>query len=183
MRTISDLYLGRNILVNATLPLGAVPATFRPLPLRSNLPEISKYVFEQVDPTFPDRALDSKEAGGGVIIAGENYGQGSSREHAALAPMYLGIKFVVTKSFARIHRDNLVNFGILPLVFKSSEDYDKINDSDILEIKGVRKSLEENEPLIIHNVTQGFDVVTSYDLSERERKIVLLGGKLSYTVA
>ncbi|MHA2226280.1 MAG: aconitate hydratase [Candidatus Hodarchaeales archaeon] len=160
-----------------------MPAGAKILPLRSNLPEISKHVFEQVDPTFPDRALDSKEVGGGVIIAGENYGQGSSREHAALAPMYLGIKFVLTKSFARIHRDNLVNFGILPLVFKSSEDYDKINDSDILEIKGVRKSLEENEPLIVHNVTQSFDIETSYDLSERERKIVLLGGKLSYTVA
>lgn len=160
-----------------------MPAGAKILPLRSNLPEISKYVFEQVDPTFPERALETKQVGGGVILGGENYGQGSSREHAALAPMYLGIKFVITKSFARIHRDNLVNFGILPLGFVNNEDYGKINDNDVLEIKGVRKALEENQKIIVHNVTQGFDIETSYDLSERERQIVLAGGKLSYTVA
>jgi aconitate hydratase len=137
-------------------------------------------VFEQVDSTFPERALESKKEGGGIIIGGENYGQGSSREHAALAPMYLGIKTVLTKSFARIHRDNLVNFGILPLSFANMVDYDKIKENDVLEIKGVRKTLEENQPIIIHNVTQGFDIETSYDLSERDRKILLAGGKLSY---
>lgn len=157
-----------------------MPAGAKILPLRSNLPEISKYVFEQVDPTFPERALESKKEGGGIIIGGDNYGQGSSREHAALAPMYLGIKAVLTKSFARIHRDNLVNFGILPLSFANAADYDKIKENDILEIKGVRKALEGNEPLIIHDNTQGFDIKTSYDLSERDRKILLAGGTLSY---
>ncbi|MFX1507188.1 MAG: aconitate hydratase [Promethearchaeota archaeon] len=157
-----------------------MPAGAKILPLRSNLPEISKYVFEQVDPTFPERALESKEEGGGIIIGGENYGQGSSREHAALAPMYLGIKTVLTKSFARIHRDNLVNFGILPLSFANAADYDKIKENDILEIKGVRKALEENQPITIHNATQGYDIEISYDLSERDRKILLAGGKLSY---
>ncbi|MFX0182604.1 MAG: aconitate hydratase [Candidatus Hodarchaeota archaeon] len=167
-----------NITTDHIMPAGA-----EILPLRSNLPKISEHVFEQVDPTFPKRALESKENGGGLIIGGENYGQGSSREHAALAPMYLGIKFVLTKSFARIHRDNLVNFGILPLVFADSGDYDKINENDVLEIKGVRKALEENTSIIVHNVTQGFDIETTYDLSERERQIVNAGGKLSYTVA
>ncbi|MFX0173535.1 MAG: aconitate hydratase, partial [Candidatus Hodarchaeota archaeon] len=167
-----------NITTDHIMPAGA-----EILPLRSNLPKLSEHVFEQVDPTFPKRALESKEDGGGLIIGGENYGQGSSREHAALAPMYLGIKFVLTKSFARIHRDNLVNFGILPLVFTDSGDYDKINKNDVLEIKGVRKALEENTPIIVHNMTQGFDIETTYDLSERERQIVNAGGKLSYTVA
>ncbi len=160
-----------------------MPAGSKILPLRSNLPEISKHVFEQVDATFPERALKSKEEGGGIIIGGENYGQGSSREHAALAPMYLGIKTVLTKSFARIHRDNLVNFGILPLTFKDNADYDRINDGDVLEIKGARTALKENQPIIVHNRTQNFDVQTSYDFSEREREILLAGGKLSYTVS
>ncbi|MFX0150754.1 MAG: aconitate hydratase [Candidatus Hodarchaeota archaeon] len=167
-----------NITTDHIMPAGA-----EILPLRSNLPKISEHVFEQVDPTFPKRALESKEDGGGLIIGGENYGQGSSREHAALAPMYLGIKFVLTKSFARIHRDNLVNFGILPLVFSNLGDYEKVNENDVLEIKGVRKALEENTQIIVHNVTQGFDIETTYDLSERERQIVNAGGKLSYTVA
>ena len=160
-----------------------MPAGAKILPLRSNLPEISKYVFEQIDPTFPERALESKEKGGGILIGGDNYGQGSSREHAALAPMYLGIKTVLTKSFARIHRDNLVNFGILPLTFSDNADYDKINAGDILEIKGVRKTLEDNSPITIRNVTQNFDIKTSYDFSDRERQILLAGGKLTYTVA
>ncbi len=167
-----------NITTDHIMPAGA-----EILPLRSNLPKISEHVFEQVDPSFPKRALESKENGGGLIIGGENYGQGSSREHAALAPMYLGVKFVLTKSFARIHRDNLVNFGILPLTFSNSADYDKINDNDVLEIKGVRNALENNEKIIVRNVTQGFEIETTYDLSERERQIVLTGGKLSYTVA
>ncbi|MFX0013043.1 MAG: aconitate hydratase [Promethearchaeota archaeon] len=164
-----------NITTDHIMPAGA-----KILPLRSNLPEISKYVFEQVDPTFPERALESKKEGGGIIIGGDNYGQGSSREHAALAPMYLGIKAVLTKSFARIHRDNLINFGILPLSFANTADYDKIKENDILEIKGVRKALESNESVVIHNITQGFDIKTSYDLSERDRKILLAGGTLSY---
>jgi aconitate hydratase len=160
-----------------------MPAGSKILPLRSNLPEISKHVFEQVDATFPERALKSKEEGGGIIIGGENYGQGSSREHAALAPMYLGIKTVLTKSFARIHRDNLVNFGILPLTFKNDGDYDRIKSGDILEIKGAKKALKENLPISVHNRTQNFDIETSYDFSKRERDILLAGGKLSYTVA
>ncbi|MHA1940446.1 MAG: aconitate hydratase [Candidatus Hodarchaeales archaeon] len=160
-----------------------MPAGSKILPLRSNLPEISKHVFAQVDPSFPERALDNKEKGGGIIIGGDNYGQGSSREHAALAPMFLGIKAVLTKSFARIHRDNLVNFGILPLTFSNNDDYEKVKDGDILEIKGVRTSLKNNSAITVRDVTQNFDIEASYDLSQRERDILLAGGKLSYTVA
>lgn len=184
---ISDDITGTKVLIKVEDNITTdhiMPAGAEILPLRSNLPKISEHVFEQVDPTFPERALESKQVGGGLIIGGDNYGQGSSREHAALAPMYLGIKFVLTKSFARIHRDNLVNFGILPLTFTNSADYDKINDNDVLEIKGVRTALEEGTGTIaVRNVTQNFDIEASYDLSERERQIVLAGGKLSYTVA
>ncbi|MHA1513158.1 MAG: aconitate hydratase [Candidatus Hodarchaeales archaeon] len=160
-----------------------MPAGAKILPLRSNLPEISKHVFEQVDETFPTRALEAKKSGGGVILGGENYGQGSSREHAAIAPMYLGIKAVITKSFARIHKDNLVNFGILPLTFKNQDDLADINEDDILDIKEIRSALaSEVTAITIQNVTQDKGFIANFDfLSDRERKIILAGGKLNYT--
>ncbi len=161
-----------------------MPAGAEILPLRSNLPEISKYVFKQVDEDFPSRALEAKENGGGIIIGGDNYGQGSSREHAALAPMYLGIKAVLTKSFARIHKDNLVNFGILPLTFLNPRDFDQIKPNDILNIMGIRKALmSNNNKIIVHNVTQNSDYEANFDfLSKREREIIIAGGKLTHTV-
>jgi len=159
-----------------------IPAGAKILPFRSNLPKISEFVFEQVDPSFPTRALEIKKQGGGAIIGGENYGQGSSREHAALAPMYLGIKIVITKSFARIHRDNLINFGILPLKFIDLNDYSKLNTNDILEITGIRELLMNNtKPIKVQNVTNDFAFDLSHDLSKRERDIILAGGKLNYT--
>lgn len=166
-----------NITTDHIMPAGA-----KILPFRSNLPKISEFVFEQIDPEFSKRALDAKEEGGGLIIGGENYGQGSSREHAALAPMYLGIKAVLTKSFARIHRDNLVNFGILPLTFIDASFYEKINQGDVLEILNIKTSLKgDKTPIMIKNLTQNFDFSVTHDLSERERKILLAGGKLNYT--
>ncbi|MHA1444022.1 MAG: aconitate hydratase [Candidatus Hodarchaeales archaeon] len=160
-----------------------MPAGAKILPLRSNLPEISKHVFEQVDETFPTRALEAKKSGGGVILGGENYGQGSSREHAAIAPMYLGIKAVIAKSFARIHKDNLVNFGILPLTFKNPDDLADIKEDDILDIKEIRSALaSEVTAITIQNVTQDKGFIANFDfLSDRERKIILAGGKLNYT--
>jgi aconitate hydratase len=159
-----------------------IPAGAKILPFRSNLPKISEFVFEHIDPSFPIRALDNKKQGGGVIIGGENYGQGSSREHAALAPMYLGIKAVITKSFARIHRDNLINFGILPLNFIDLNDYFKLNNNDVLEITGIREVLRNNmKPITVQNITNNFSFFLSHDLSERERNIILAGGKLNYT--
>lgn len=158
-----------------------MPAGAKILPLRSNLPEISKYVFEQIDPEFPERALKAKAQGGCAIIAGDNYGQGSSREHAALAPMYLGVKFKIAKSFARIHRDNLINFGILPLTFTNPEDFDKLKQGDILSISAVKQSIKDGvKPIIVHNDTHNLDIEVTYDLSERDREIILVGGKLIY---
>ena len=158
-----------------------MPAGAKILPLRSNLPEISKHVFEQIDPEFPARALEAKAKGGCAIIAGDNYGQGSSREHAALAPMYLGVKFKIAKSFARIHRDNLINAGILPLSFVKPEEFDKLNQGDILSIAGVKQSIKDGvKPIIVHNDTQNIDIEVTYDLSDRDREIILVGGKLNY---
>lgn len=165
-----------NITTDHILPAGA-----KILPFRSNLPKISEFVFGQVDASFAKRALESKKTGGGVIVGGENYGQGSSREHAALGPMYLGIKVVLSKSFARIHRDNLINFGILPLIFKNDRDYEKLNSGDVIEINGIRNAILNNEkPINIKNLTQGYEFSATYDLSNRERMIVIEGGKLNY---
>ena len=162
-----------NITTDHIMPAGA-----KILPLRSNIPEISKYVFTQVDPTFSQRAL---EKGGGFIIGGHNYGQGSSREHAALAPMYLGVKGVICKSFARIHKANLVNFGLLPLTFAQEADYERISQGDQLEIPAVAQSLEQGAPLLLKNLTKGEEYPLEYDLSPRAIRILLAGGLLNET--
>jgi len=161
-----------NITTDHIMPAGA-----KILPLRSNIPAISEHVFEVVDPTFPSRA---KQEGGGFIVGGENYGQGSSREHAALAPMYLGIKWVLAKSFARIHKANLVNFGIIPLTFANADDYDKIDNGDRIKVENVRDSLKNNKPLKLKNLTKGIEIEAHYDLSERQREIILDGGLLNH---
>jgi aconitate hydratase len=161
-----------NITTDHIMPAGA-----KILPLRSNIPAISEHVFEVVDPTFATRA---RQEGGGFIIGGENYGQGSSREHAALAPMYLGIRWVLAKSFARIHKANLVNFGILPLTFTDPADYAGIDDGDRIKVENVRKSLETNKPLVLRNETKGVDIKVEYDLSGRQRETLLDGGLLNH---
>jgi aconitate hydratase len=163
--------VGDNVTTDHIMPAGA-----KILPLRSNIPAISEYVFAYVDPNFVKRA---KEAGGGFIVGGSNYGQGSSREHAALAPMYLGVKVVLAKSFARIHWANLVNFGILPLVFADEADYDRLNPDDQLEIVGVREALSTGRLFEVRNVTQGLEFPVQYNLSERQRRILLAGGLLN----
>ncbi len=162
------LKVGDNITTDHIMPAGA-----KILPLRSNIPEISKYVFEAVDENFYKRALESS---GGFIIGGENYGQGSSREHAALAPKYLGVKAVIVKSFARIHLANLVNFGIVPLTFKNPADYDRIELGDKIEIaigdlKGDVK---------LKNVTKGFEIELTHTLSVLDAEILKVGGKLPW---
>ncbi len=166
------LKVGDNITTDHIMPAGA-----KILPLRSNIPAISEHVFEVVDPSFASRA---KQEGGGFVVGGENYGQGSSREHAALAPMYLGIKWVLAKSFARIHKANLVNFGILPLTFENPEDYEKIESGDLIVVENVRESLRANKPLIIKDVTKGIEIKATYELSERQRRIILDGGLLNH---
>jgi aconitate hydratase len=159
-----------NITTDHIMPAGA-----KILPLRSNIPAISEHVFEVIDPTFPKRA---KEAGGGFVVGGHNYGQGSSREHAALAPMYLGLKAVLVKSFARIHLANLINFGILPLTFKNEADYDKIDQGDELAVS--IKGLAPGKELIVENRTKGIKIPAVHPLNEREIAIIKAGGALAY---
>jgi aconitate hydratase len=167
------LKMGDNITTDHILPAGA-----KVLPLRSNIPAISEYLFERVDAGFYRRA---KELGGGFLVGGENYGQGSSREHAALAPMYLGIKAILAKSYARIHRSNLINFGILPLIFKDPDEFQRIQQGDQLRIKDIRDRLEKDGFLKIENVTQQRTFEVSHGLSHREAEILLAGGLLNYT--
>ncbi|WP_459477479.1 aconitate hydratase [Clostridium saccharoperbutylacetonicum] len=161
-----------NITTDDIMPAGA-----KILPLRSNVPAISEYVFNGIDPTFAKRAKESEN--GGFIVAGENYGQGSSREHAALAPMYLGVQVVLAKSFARIHHDNLINYGILPLRFTDAADYDRINQDDKLVIKNVKELVSKGE-FVITNETQGFEIKTYATLSDRQKEVLLAGGQLNF---
>jgi len=169
------LKLGDNVTTDDIMPAGSAI-----LPFRSNIPAISEYVFYNVDSTFPERARAAKEKGGGVIVGAENYGQGSSREHAALAPMYLGIQAVIAKSFARIHRSNLINFGILPLVFGNPDDYDKIEQGDRLSIRDVKGSMAGEQKYDVEVPSKGITIRCTSNLNEREREIISTGGLLSY---
>ena len=165
------LKLEDNITTDHIMPAGA-----KILPLRSNIPAISQYVFSGIDLSFPDRA---QNAGGGFIVGGHNYGQGSSREHAALAPMYLGIKAVIAKSFARIHRANLVNFGILPLTFVDEADYDTVSSEDTFEINV--KNISKGASLNIKNISKGTELKVRHDLTPRQVEIIKAGGLLNHT--
>ncbi len=169
------LKLSSNITTDDIMPAGS-----RVLPYRSNIPAISEFVFENIDKTFSKRAMEAKAKGGGIIVSKENYGQGSSREHAAIAPMYLGIQAVIAISFARIHRANLINFGILPLLFKSEIDYDKIDQGDILLIKDIINTINKDQLFIVENKTKGYSFEVVSNLNEREKEIILKGGLLSY---
>jgi len=157
-----------------------IPAGSR-MKYRSNVPKYSEFVFEIVDDTFYKRAVEYRDKGKhNIIVGGLSYGQGSSREHAALCPMFLGVKAVIAKSFERIHSANLINFGIIPLTFKTESDYDGIDSGDEIQIPKIRKVLSKNEPLIVKNLTKGKDFEVNYELSERQRNILLAGGMLSY---
>ena len=166
------LKVGDNITTDHIMPAGA-----KVLPLRSNIPAISEFVFEKVDKDFVKRA---KEKGGGFLIGGVNYGQGSSREHAALAPMYLGVKAVIVKSFARIHRSNLVNFGILPLTFENENDYNLFDLGDTIELSDIKNRLKSKSRIILKNVTKNKEVKITHTLTPREVDILCVGGLLNY---
>jgi predicted aconitate hydratase len=170
------LKLGDNITTDDIMPAGSTV-----LPLRSNIPAISEYVFSNIDNTFIKRAKEAKATGGGIIIGAENYGQGSSREHAALAPMFLGIKAVIAKSFARIHRSNLINFGILPLLFKDARDYEKIEQGDRLVIQDIKQSLTGDRNYTVFNKTKNYTFEIVSNLNGREKEIILSGGLLPNT--
>ena len=169
-----SLKVGDNITTDHIMPAGA-----KILPLRSNIPAISQHCFTVCDEEFPARA---KELGKSIIVGGSNYGQGSSREHAALAPLYLGVKAVLVKSFARIHRANLINAGILPLTFVNEADYDSISQGDQLVLADVRKDVEAGKSeLTIVNKTNGKEIPVLCELSGRTKDIMLAGGLLDYT--
>ena len=153
-----------------------MPSNAKLLPFRSNIPYLSEFCFNTVDIEFPKRA---KEYNGGFIIAGDNYGQGSSREHAALAPLYLGVKAVIAKSFARIHKANLINNGIIPMEFKEESDYNSIDLVDELVIDNVKRSLETGT-VKIKNVTKGIEFEVTVNLTEKEIDVINLGGRLNY---
>lgn len=166
------LALGDNITTDDIMPAGS-----KILPLRSNIPAISEYVFHNIDPGFSSRA--KAEAGGFIVVGGENYGQGSSREHAAIAPMHLGLQAVIAKSFARIHRSNLINFGVLPLLFKDKADYDRIGQGDRLLIKDIEGCLRGGV-CTVENLAKGYSFEVESNLNEREAELVEKGGLLAY---
>ncbi len=171
LKTKVVLKVGDNITTDDIMPAGA-----KILPLRSNIPAISEYVFSKVDPAFHTRA---RASGGGIVLGGVNYGQGSSREHAALAPMYLGIKVVLAKSFARIHKDNLINFGILPLTVEE-DVYDSIDPDADLEFPDLSKEVRESSKITFMDVGKGKTYTSEHGLTGRQREIVLAGGLLNY---
>ena len=157
-----------------------IPAGSR-MKYRSNVPKYSEFVFEIVDDTFYKRAVQYRDEGKhNIIVGGLSYGQGSSREHAALCPMFLGVKAVIAKSFERIHSANLINFGIIPLTFKADSDYDEIDSGDEIQIPNIREVISKNEALVVKNLSKGKDFEVNYELSERQRSILLAGGMLSY---
>jgi len=166
------LKVGDNITTDHIMPAGA-----KILPYRSNIPYLSKFCFEVCDPTFPERA---KAAGDGIIVGGNNYGQGSSREHAALVPMYLGIRCVIAKSFARIHVANLINAGILPLTFTDPADYDALQQDSILTLRDLKNGMATGTFIMLDNAT-GREILLKGDFTQRQQQILMCGGLLNYT--
>lgn len=171
LKTQVVLKVGDNITTDHIMPSHA-----HLLPYRSNIPHLSKYCFGGVDPQFSARCLEKK---GGIIIAGSNYGQGSSREHAALVPLYLGVRAVIAKTFARIHKANLINFGILPLVFADPQDYDNFKLDDELVIDDLTGQVQNSDTVVARNLTTGQDVILRWEATTRERATILAGGTLN----
>ncbi len=178
IRGVVAIKVGDKITTDHIMPAGAR------LKYRSNIPKYAEFVFEGVDASFSKIALENKKAGVmNVVIAGESYGQGSSREHAAICPMYLGVKTVIAKSFERIHAANLINFGILPLTFANEADYELIKAKDTIEIGTIKAALEKGDDLTLKDTTNGKSISLKYSLSSRQRDILLAGGMLNYTKA
>ena len=171
--TTAILKVGDNITTDHIMPAGA-----KILPYRSNIPKMSEFCFGVCDKTFPDRC---KAAGGGIIVGGSNYGQGSSREHAALVPLYLGIKAVIAKSFARIHCANLANAGLIPLQFKNEADYDRFDQGDELALPYVKAEIAAGTDVTVVNKTKNFEIKAAAILTDRQRDMVIAGGLLNYT--
>ena len=172
------LKVGDNISTDEIMPAGA-----RALPFRSNIPKISSFCFDIIDPTYHDRALAVRSAGGHIVVAGSNYGQGSSREHAAIAPRYLGLRVVIAKQFARIHGQNLVNFGILPLVLDDPDEYDRVDRGDALHLAHLPAAIRSALPIEIVNRTRGRTFTAHHELSTRQIDVLLDGGLINWLKA
>ena len=154
-----------------------MPAGTRVLPFRSNIPKMAEFAFDVIDESYPARAAEIRDAGGHFVVGGENYGQGSSREHAAIAPRYLGLRAVIAKNFARIHWQNLVNFGILPLEFADPADYDRVDQDDVLVLDELDASLDAGDrTLEIENTTKGQRHQLTHHLSRRQIDVIRAGG-------
>lgn len=174
LQGIATLKVGDKITTDHIIPAGAR------MKYRSNIPKYSEFVFETVDSSFPTRAKQIRDAGRhNVIVGGFSYGEGSSREHAALCPMFLGVKMVLAKSFQRIHTDNLINFGILPVTFKDEKDYEIIEQGDELDIPDVPQAIKAGKPIVIRNRTKNIGIAVVYVLTERQKQILLAGGALA----
>ncbi len=169
------LKLRDNISTDEIMPAGA-----RVLPYRSNIPKIAEFAFEQCDPSYPKRARDISRKAGHCLVAGGNYGQGSSREHAALAPRFLGLRAVLALGFARIHEQNLVNFGVLPLRFKDRQDYEKVRSGDLIEIHDLHSLIMKSQEINALNRTQNSIYRLTYSLSERQKNIIMVGGIINW---
>ena len=169
------LKVGDNITTDHIMPAGT-----KILPYRSNVPKLSEFCFTVCDKDFPARA---KKEGGGIVVGGTNYGQGSSREHAALVPLYLGVKAVIAKSFARIHVANLINFGIVPMTFENPDDYDKISEGDELAIPGFAEAVAGADTVVLEDRTNGAKISLRLAFTPRQREILSAGGLLNYTKA
>lgn len=167
--------VGDNITTDHILPAGSK------MKYRSNVPKYSEFVFEIVDSTFHDRAVKIRDSGKhNIIVVGWSYGQGSSREHAAICPMYLGVKVIIAKSLERIHKTNLINFGIIPLIFKEETDYDRIEQGDEIKISNIRNIIKRGGAPMVNNKTKGTEFEVDYDLTDRQKEIILAGGTLAY---
>jgi len=173
---VAVIKVGDNITTDHIMPAGAR------LKYRSNVPTYSTFVFEMTDPDFATRAAATRDQGlHNVIVAGQSYGQGSSREHAALCPMYLGVKAVIAQSIERIHEANLINFGIVPMLFSDAADYDKVAQGDALSVPNLREAIAVGSPVVVRNETQGVAIPVQTDFTDRQRHILLAGGLLNYT--
>jgi len=169
------LKVGDDVSTDAILPAGA-----RVLPYRSNIPKLAEFTFSQVDESYPGRALECRDGSGHVIVGGSNYGQGSSREHAAIAPRYLGLRAVLAVSFARIHWQNLANFGVLALEFADPDDYQRIEQDDVLVIEGIREAISSGTDITVRNATRDREYAARHRLSDRQVQMLLVGGLIAW---
>jgi aconitate hydratase len=169
------LKMGDNISTDEIMPAGA-----RVLPFRSNIPKIAEFAFDMIDATYHERAMALKGGDGHAVVGGGNYGQGSSREHAALAPRYLGLRVVIARNFARIHGQNLVNFGIVPLEFARDEDYISIEQGDVIRIENLRDQIATGSEVVVQNTTKKQPFTATCNLSDRQRDILLAGGVINW---